>query len=93
MAPHNSCCGPLGGHGPEVENHWPMGYSGEYMLWVGGHIFEGIRSICENASASVHVNRELNESFSVEVGVRQGCVMSPWLFNIYMDGCTVGYRE
>ncbi len=26
-------------------------------------------------------------SFSVEVGVREGCVMSPWLFNIYMDGC------
>ncbi len=20
-------------------------------------------------------------------GVRQGCVMSPWLFSIYMDGC------
>ncbi len=27
------------------------------------------------------------ESFKVEVGVRQGCLMSPWLFNIYMDGC------
>ncbi len=26
-------------------------------------------------------------SFNIEVGVRQGCVMSPWLFNIYMDGC------
>ncbi len=24
-----------------------------------------------------------NESFAVEVGVMQGCVMSPWLFNIY----------
>ena len=20
------------------------------------------------------------------VGLRQGCVMSPWLFNVYMDG-------
>ncbi len=29
---------------------------------------------------------ELNESFNVEVGVRQGCVMSPWLFHIHMDG-------
>ncbi len=26
-------------------------------------------------------------SFNVEVGVRQGCVMSLWLFSIYMDGC------
>ncbi len=29
----------------------------------------------------------MSESLSVEVSVRQGCVMSPWLFNIYMDGC------
>ncbi len=27
------------------------------------------------------------ESFYVEVGVRQGCVMSLWLFNVYMVGC------
>ena len=24
--------------------------------------------------------------FVVNVGLRQGCVMSPWLFNVYMDG-------
>ncbi len=35
----------------------------------------------------MRVTGELSESFSVEVGVRQGCVMSPWLFNINMDGC------
>ncbi len=33
------------------------------------------------------MNGELSESFDVEVGVRQGCVMSLWLFNICMDGC------
>ena len=22
----------------------------------------------------------------LNVGLRQGCVMSPWLFNVYMDG-------
>ncbi len=40
------------------------------------------------SSASVQVNGELSQSFNVEVGVKQGCVMSPWLFSIYMDGCT-----
>ena len=24
--------------------------------------------------------------FPFTVGLRQGCVMSPWLFNVYMDG-------
>ncbi len=33
------------------------------------------------------VDGELSDSFGVGVGVRQGCVMSPWLFNILMDGC------
>ena len=26
------------------------------------------------------------EWFPVNVGLRQGCVMSPWLFNVCMDG-------
>ena len=29
---------------------------------------------------------DASEWFPVNVGLRQGCVMSPWLFNIYMDG-------
>ncbi len=37
---------------------------------VGGQLLEGVRSFYENASASVQVNRELSESFNVEVGVR-----------------------
>ncbi len=35
----------------------------------------------------MRVGGEFSESFGVEVGGRQGCVMSPWLFNIFMDGC------
>ncbi len=33
------------------------------------------------------MNGKFCESFNVEVGVGQGCVMSLWLFNIYMDEC------
>ncbi len=29
---------------------------------------------------------EKHEHFEIKVVLRQGCVMSPWLFNIYMDG-------
>ncbi len=64
---------------------------------VGVQLLEGIRSFYENASAPVQVNWELSESFSVEVGARQGCVMSPWLSSIYMGRCMremkVGVRD
>ena len=35
---------------------------------------------------SVRVGNDVSEWFPVNVGLRQGCVMSPWLFNVYMDG-------
>lgn len=44
-----------------------------------GHLY----SLC----ASVQVNGELSENFGVGVGIRQGCVMSPLLFNVYLNSC------
>ncbi len=38
-------------------------------------------------TACVKVDGEHNDSFTVRVGVRQACVMSTWLFDIFMDGC------
>ena len=29
---------------------------------------------------------DVSEWFPVNDGLRQGCVLSPWLFNVYMDG-------
>ena len=26
------------------------------------------------------------ECFRIDIGMRQGCTMSPWLFNVHMDG-------
>ena len=34
----------------------------------------------------VQVGNDVSEWFPGNVGLRQGCVMSPWLFNVYMDG-------
>ena len=38
------------------------------------------------SKACVRVGNEVSEWFPVRVGLRQGCVMSPWLFNLYTDG-------
>jgi len=53
---------------------------------VGGPLLNGIKAFYKEASACVRVDGEMSESFNIRVGVRQGCVMSPWLFNVYMDG-------
>ena len=38
------------------------------------------------SKACVRVGNEVSKWFPVRVGLRQGCVMSPWLFNLYIDG-------
>ena len=53
---------------------------------VGGCVLRGVQSFYDGSSACVRVGSDLSESFEVNVGLRQGCVMSPWLFNVYMDG-------
>ena len=39
-----------------------------------------------SSEACVRVGNEVSEWFPVRVGLKQGCVMSPWLFNLYTDG-------
>ena len=35
--------------------------------------------------ACVKVKWGVNEQFRIDSEERQGCIMSPWLFNVYMD--------
>ena len=44
-----------------------------------------IRALYGSSKSAVRVDGELSDWFSVKTGVRQGCVLSPMLFNIYMD--------
>ena len=53
---------------------------------VGGRLLKAVRSMYECSKACVRVGSEMSEWFAVKIGLRQGCVMSPWLFNIYIDG-------
>ena len=53
---------------------------------VGVKLLKAVQSFYVDSSACVRIGNEVSEWLSVNVGVRQGCVMSPWLFNLYMDG-------
>jgi hypothetical protein len=63
-----------------------------YGLWrilgeygVSKHLIELIGALYEDTSAQVKVDNELSEEFKIKTGLRQGCLLSPCLFNIYMD--------
>jgi len=56
------------------------------MYGVGGRLLSGVKAFYKGANACVKVNGKVVESFRIHGGVRQGCVMSPWLFNLFMDG-------
>ena len=56
------------------------------MYGIGGRLLEAVKSFYRGSTAKVRVNGNCSENFEVSVGLRQGCVMSPWLFNVYMEG-------
>ena len=53
---------------------------------VGGKLLTAIKSFYKNSRACVRIGDRESDSFEVRVGLRQGCVMSPGLFNLFMDG-------
>ena len=53
---------------------------------MGGKLLNGLKSMYVDSSVCVRVKRDESEWFRTDSGVRQGCIMSPWLFNVYMDG-------
>ena len=55
------------------------------MYGVSGRLLRAWKALYENGKARVRVEDELTECFEVQQGVRQGCPLSPWLFNIFLD--------
>ena len=55
------------------------------MYDVRGKLLGGIKSMCVYSLACIRVKRGESEWFRIDSGVRQGCIMSSWLFNVYMD--------
>ena len=52
---------------------------------VPGRLLRAVKALYENSKARVRVENELTECFEVQQGVRQGCPLSPCLFNVFLD--------
>ena len=46
----------------------------------------GIKSMYADSSACMRIKGVMSEQFRIDTGARQGCIMSLWLFNVYVDG-------
>ena len=51
---------------------------------INGKVFEVIRKIYTEDQAAVKFGNKASEPFKTNRGVRQGCVLSPLLFNIFL---------
>ena len=52
-----------------------------------------IESLYESQEAAVRVEGDTSEWFFVGKGIRQGCIFSPYLFNIYAENIMRNVRE
>ena len=52
---------------------------------MGGKLLNGVKSMYVNSLACVGVKGGESECFKINNGVRQGCIMLSWLYNVSMD--------
>ena len=59
-----------------------------YKLWkagIRGKMWRVLKNIYNKVESSVLLGDNRTEFFEIEVGLRQGCILSPLLFNIFIN--------
>ena len=51
---------------------------------ISGNFYSCLANIYTNNRACVKLNKQVSDYFDINQGVKQGCILSPILFNIYM---------
>ena len=54
-------------------------------IGITGKFFDHIKNMYNNDLVCVKINGQMSEEIKTSKGVRQGCILSPLLFNIFMS--------
>ena len=55
------------------------------QIGIHGRIFDSIKALYNNVKCSVCINSSMSEQFSVNCGLKQGCLISPLAFNLFIN--------
>ena len=62
-------------------------------MCIEGTCFNIVKAICDKPTANIILSGEKLKAFSLRSGTRQGCSLSPLLFNIVLEVLARAIRE
>ena len=65
--------------------HRPAMFSKLKQAGIGGHLFRAIEAMYHNVQSSVQVGGATSAPYTIETGVREGSVLSPVLYTIFIN--------